>query len=57
MYHNLMIVFGGIHEVTRELDDLLIFDIKNKQWIPLFEEMTNLQKQKSAIAHSPRNFT
>jgi hypothetical protein len=41
IYNNLMIIFGGIHEVTRELDDCFVFDLKNKQWIPLFEEMTN----------------
>jgi hypothetical protein len=34
-----MIVFGGILEVTKELDDLMLFDIKNRKWIQLFEEV------------------
>jgi hypothetical protein len=36
-YKDCMLVFGGIHEVTQELDDLVIFDFKNKRWINLFE--------------------
>ena len=48
-----MIVFGGIHEVTRELDDCWIYDPSRNEWIALFEETTNQQKERSAIKNSP----
>lgn len=35
-----MIVFAGIHEVTKELDDMHVYDFKNKEWFPLFEEIS-----------------
>lgn len=37
LYKDCMLIFGGIHEVTQELDDLVVFDFKNKRWINLFE--------------------
>lgn len=33
LYKDYMIVFGGIYEVTKELDDLIVFDIKKKKWV------------------------
>lgn len=33
VYKDFMLVFGGIHEVTKELDDMLIYDFKNNWWI------------------------
>jgi len=36
-----MIVFGGIHEVTRELNDMCAFDLKQRRWIQFFEEMNS----------------
>jgi DNA topoisomerase IA len=33
-----MVVFGGIYEITKELNDLHIFDFTKKKWITLFEE-------------------
>jgi hypothetical protein len=42
----MMVVFGGIYEVTKELDDLIVFDIKNKRWIVFFEEMVSPGKAK-----------
>lgn len=42
-----MLVFGGIHEVTKELDDLHVFDFKNLRWIELFEEQISPLKRKS----------
>lgn len=35
-----MIVFAGIHEVTKELDDMHVYDFKNKEWYALFEEIS-----------------
>ena len=36
-----MMIFGGIFEVTKELDDLLLFDLKTCKWYTLFEEATH----------------
>jgi hypothetical protein len=33
-----MIVFGGIYEITKELNDLYMFDFTKKKWITVFEE-------------------
>lgn len=41
-----MVVFGGIHEVTKELDDLIVFDLKSKRWATLFEEQLNSPKRR-----------
>ena len=34
----MMVIFGGIHEVTQELNDVVALDISHKKWITLFEE-------------------
>ena len=34
-----MLIFGGIFEVTKELNDLLAYDFSAKQWVTLFEEL------------------
>jgi hypothetical protein len=34
-----MIVFGGILDVCKELDDMLMYDLVNKKWVHLFEEL------------------
>lgn len=33
-----MVVFGGIYEITKELNDLHLFDFTKKRWVTLFEE-------------------
>jgi len=33
-----MVIFGGIHELTQELNDLEAFDFKNKKWYSVIEE-------------------
>jgi hypothetical protein len=38
VYKNFMIVFGGIHELTKELNDLQAYDFNNNQWFSIFEE-------------------
>lgn len=45
LYKEMMIVFGGIFEVTKELDDLILFDFKKKLWITLLEENSSPMKQ------------
>jgi hypothetical protein len=32
-----MIVFAGIHEVTKELDDMCLFSFSENKWIALFQ--------------------
>ena len=39
-----MIVYGGIFFVTRELNDLHIFDMKKEKWVCLFEELNSPAK-------------
>jgi hypothetical protein len=36
IYNDFMIVYGGIYEVTKELNDMHVFDIKNERWLCLF---------------------
>lgn len=40
-----MIVYGGIYEVTKELNDMHVFDIVNERWMCLFEEINSPIKQ------------
>jgi hypothetical protein len=39
-----MIVFGGIYEITKELNDFYMYDFKNNRWITLFEETSSPKK-------------
>jgi hypothetical protein len=32
LYNDKMIVFGGIHAVTQELDDICALDLKKQKW-------------------------
>ena len=38
IFNSLMLVFGGIHDITLELNDMHIFDFFSRRWIPLFED-------------------
>ena len=38
IYKNFMIIFGGIHELTQELNDMHIFDFNNGQWFAILNE-------------------
>ena len=33
-----MVIFGGLFELTKELNDLYVFDLKNGQWVKVFDE-------------------
>ena len=37
LYGDFMVIFGGIFEVTKELNDLHVYSIKKNQWITLQE--------------------
>ena len=49
LYKDMMLIFGGIYEVTKELDDMYIFDFKNKRWIQFFEEACSPFKLMNSI--------
>jgi len=38
IYNNNMIIFAGIHEVTKELDDLAVYNFESKKWVHMFNE-------------------
>ena len=41
IYKNFMVIFGGIHELTQELNDMHTFDFNNSQWTALATEIEN----------------
>ena len=45
---NYMIIYGGIFEITKELNDMHIFDLRNEKWICLFEEINSPKKMQEA---------
>lgn len=44
---NFMIIYGGIYEITKELNDMHIFDMKQDKWICLFEEINSPKKHRN----------
>eukprot|EP00347_Sterkiella_histriomuscorum_P022173 403331423 len=51
VYENrFIVIFGGIHEITYELNDLHIFDIKNGKWF-----LCNENNQNASQSGSPKN--
>lgn len=38
LYENYMIIFGGIYEITKELNDLYLYDFKTNKWVTVFDE-------------------
>ena len=39
VFKNYIIIFGGIHELIQELNDLHLYDIEKKTWITIHEEV------------------
>ena len=44
VYNDCMIIYGGIYEVTKELNDMHIFDFKKEEWVTLYQELNSPQK-------------
>jgi hypothetical protein len=44
-----MIIYGGIFDVCKELNDMHIFDMKKEQWICLFEELNSPLKNNASM--------
>lgn len=38
MIGHFMVVFGGLYELTKELNDLFVFDLKTWKWTKIFDE-------------------
>jgi len=47
VYGDFIVIFGGIHEVTKELDDCAVYSIKRNEWICINEEASQLRKLNS----------
>lgn len=48
VYEHYMVIFGGIFEITKELNDFYLFDFRKNRWVTLFEEQLSPKK-----SHSP----
>lgn len=44
IFENYMVVFGGIQEITKELNDFYLYNFNTMTWITLFEESTSPNK-------------
>ena len=55
LYKSFMLIFGGIFEITKELNDTHLYDFKNNRWISLFEEtgVNSPRHSQSVSANSP----
>ena len=38
IFEDHMVIFAGIHEVTKELDDMAAYSFKDNKWLHLFSE-------------------
>jgi hypothetical protein len=61
VFENFMLVFGGIFEITKELNDFSIFDFRTNRWVSLFEETHSPKKGLDGNSpllkeDSPQNF-
>ena len=39
VYGRYMIIYGGIHDVCKELNDMHLFDMVEDRWLCLFDEL------------------
>ena len=37
-YQDSIVIFGGIHEITRELNDMHVYDVRANRWVKVFDE-------------------
>lgn len=55
VYKDYMIIYGGIYIVTKELNDMHVFDLKANKWLCLFEELNSPMKPTINQAGSPNS--
>lgn len=44
IFEDMMFMFGGIYEITKELNDVWAFSLKSKKWILIFDEPNSPMK-------------
>ena len=49
IYESYMVIFGGIFEITKELNDFHLYDFRKNRWITLFEETYSPKKGDSPM--------
>ena len=37
-----MVIFGGLYDLTKEMNDMHVFDLKNEKWTKLYEDEQNM---------------
>ena len=42
-----MLVFGGFYDITKELNDMYLFDFENEAWIQIFQDDVGVKLQQS----------
>lgn len=50
VYNNYIVIFGGIYEITKELNDCHILNLQTGEWTKLFKS-TNLSPEELSIEH------
>ena len=48
-FKNNLILFGGIHDITHELDDIYIYKLDKNEWVEIEK---NTQLEKAEATHS-----
>lgn len=41
-----MVIFGGMFEITKELNDMHIFDFDTNKWINIYEDLNLINQLK-----------
>jgi hypothetical protein len=49
-----MVIFGGIYEITKELNDMHIFDFERNTWINIYEDLNLMNLLKISNLGSAR---
>ena len=52
IFEDFMIVYGGIFDICKELNDMHIFDMRAERWLCFFEEQNSPQASSSQDKHS-----
>jgi N-acetylneuraminic acid mutarotase len=50
VYNHYMVLFGGIFEITKELNDFMLYDFNANKWVTLFEESASPKKLPSDMS-------
>ena len=53
LHKHYLVIFGGIFEITKEMDDCWVFNMKSKQFTQLFEDMAGRGSPMVSPGNSP----